>query len=153
MTYFIVTTTYESGDEMIFNNTILTPGENVISWNGVIDSQSPVFIRSDGWWEEEVENGVGYDMSVLTYVADSHWNEVLISELEINVYLDDWLIGTITISDGFSILSDGTEVEYYDYDGDNLLSAGDMIAITGNDEGYWFTIWDTWAEEFAFGTI
>ena len=154
MTYFIVTTTYESGEEMIFNNTVLTPGENVISWNGVIDSQSPVFIRSDGWWEEEVENGAGYEMSVLTYVADSHWNEVSTGELEINVYSGNWLIGTITISDGFGILSDGTEVEYYDYDGDNLLSAGDMIAITGNDwDGYWFTIWDTWAEDFAFGTI
>ena len=158
MTYVIVTTTYSPDYEMSFNNTILSPDENVVSWSGSIDSLSPVFIRSEGWWEGEGVVNPETNVMMITTVADSHWNNVLISDLEISVY-SDYLtgspaafVGSFVLSDFFMVLQDGTEIQYSDNDNDGLLSAGDTISITAVDDSYGFLIWDNWANSWAIET-
>ena len=158
MTYVIVTTTYSPDYEMSFNNTILSPDENVVSWSGDIDSLSPIFIRSEGWWEGDDVVNPENSVMMITTVADSHWNNVLISDLEISVYSFSWttmeevFVGSFALSDFFMVLQDGTEIQYSDNDNDGLLSAGDTVSITAVDDSYSFLIWDNWANSWAIET-
>ena len=146
--YIIVTTTYSAGDELYFDNIVSTPSGDETSWSGTIDSDSLIFVRPDGYWEEGGTGG-GTGLSVVTPVSESHWNEVSLEELTLKLYADGMFLGSMQMSIPSAIF-EGVTVAILDNDGDGLLSAGDEVVV--QSEGYsdvWFEVWDDWAEDYA----
>jgi hypothetical protein len=146
--YVVVTTTYSSDSEMIFDNSITSPSETVTDWSGSIDSDSPTFVRPDGYWEDDGggSGGGGSGMTKLTSVSDDHWNEVSLDELTLEIYSDEGLIGTASMSDALTEFDWGS-VAILDNDGNGLLSAGDEVVIQSDiHDEVWSNVWDDWAD-------
>jgi hypothetical protein len=151
-TYVIVTTTYSSGEQLSFDNSIISPSGDRVAWSGEIDSQSPTFVRPDGWWEEggpdpSDESGI----SILTEVHEWHWNEVDMGELTLEIYSEDGsLIGSMGMAATTMTFEDGTSVTVFDNDGDGLLSAGDSVVMQTNAHSdLYFLVWDEWASDYS----
>ena len=151
-TYVIVTTTYSSGEQLSFDNSIISPSGDRTAWSGEIDSQSPTFVRPDGWWEEggpdpSDESGI----SILTEVHEWHWNEVDMGELTLEIYSEDGsLIGSMGMATTTMTFEDGTSVTVFDNDGDGLLSAGDSVVMQTNAHtDLYFLVWDEWASDYS----
>jgi len=149
--YVIVTTAYSSGYEMAFENSISSPSGDLTEWEGTIDSNSPIFLRPDGYWEDGGggSGGGGSGMSMSTSVSDNHWNEVSLDELTLEIFSDEGLIGVASMSDSLTEFDWGS-VAILDNDGNGLLSAGDEVIIrTDAYDSISFGVWDDWAEDYA----
>lgn len=137
---------------MSFDNSIISPSGDRTAWSGEIDSQSPTFVRPDGWWEEggpdpSDESGI----SILTEVHEWHWNEVDMGELTLEIYSEDGsLIGSMGMATTTMTFEDGTSVTVFDNDGNGLLSAGDSVVMQTNAHtDLYFLVWDEWASDYS----
>ncbi len=149
--YVIVTTMYSEEDgEMSFDNTIISPSDQETTWSGEINSDSPTFIRPDGYWEENpVEENSG--SSMLVQVDDSHWNNVPLDELNLEIFVDGMFAESMLMSSNTETF-DGITISIYDKDGNGLLSNGDEFVIQTESisfDSLTFEIWDEWAQSYA----
>jgi len=152
--YVIVTTAYSSGYEMVFENSISSPSGDLAEWEGTIDSNSPIFLRPDGHWEDGGGGGSGggeSGMMMSVSVSEYQMAEVSLNELTIEIYTDEGeVIGSAAMGDALTEFDWGS-VAIMDNDGNGLLSAGDDIVIQSDvhDENIWFYVWDDWAGDYA----
>ena len=151
--YVIVTTAYSSGYEIVFDNSITSPSETITEWSGIIDSDSPIFLRPDGYWEDN-EGGSGGDGSgimISVSVSEYQIDEVSLGELIIEVYAEEGgeIIGNVAMADALTEFDWGS-VAVLDKDGNGLISAGDEVIVQSDTlESLWFEVWDDWAGAYA----
>ena len=151
--YVIVTTAYSSGYEIVFDNSITSPSETITEWSGVIDSDSPTFLRPDGYWEDDGggSGGGGSGIMMSISVSEDQIDEVSLSELIIEVYTEESgeIIGNVAMADAFTEFDWGS-VSILDKDGNGLLSAGDEVIVQSDTlESLRFEVWDDWAGAYA----
>ena len=150
--YVIVTTAYSSGYEVVFENDISSPSGDIVEWGGTIDSDSPIFLRPDGYWEDDGGGSGGGDsgMMMSVSVSEDQMQEVNLDELTIEVYTDEGeLIGSASMDDALTEFDWGS-VAVLDNDGNGLLSAGDEVIIQSDSyASLWFDTWDDWAGDYA----
>ena len=151
--YVIVTTTYSSDSELIFDNSITSPSEVVTEWSGEIDSDSPIFLRPDGYWEDHGggSGGGGSGMVMSISVSDENWDEVSLDELTLEIYFDGTPDGADVSMSNTLTEFDWGSVAILDNDGNGLLSAGDEVIIqTDVYDSISFGVWDDWAGNYAY---
>ena len=151
--YVIVTTTYSSDSELIFDNSITSPSEVVTEWSGEIDSDSPIFLRPDGYWEDDGggSGGGGSGMVMSISVSDENWDEVSLDELTLEIYFDGTPDGADVSMSNTLTEFDWGSVAILDNDGNGLLSAGDEVIIqTDVYDSISFDVWDDWAGNYAY---
>ena len=136
----------------MFENDISSPSGDIVEWGGTIDSDSPIFLRPDGYWEDDGGGSGGGDsgMMMSVSVSEDQMQEVNLDELTIEVYTDEGeLIGSASMDDALTEFDWGS-VAVLDNDGNGLLSAGDEVIIQSDSyASLWFDTWDDWAGDYA----